>query len=628
LLCCNRRRVVAKGLNLFTGNPRFPVAPIKARIAMTLVAPRETKDPESAAGFLLPSALRAFVRNRETGLVITGMIIGVVSGLLVAVISKLSQLAHVLLFDIPLDGHLSSTGAISWQRSLFVPIAGGAVLAALALYFNKRLKGQLADAIEANALYGGRLSMRGSIFVSIQTLISNGFGGSVGLEAGYTQICSAISSYIGRMLAARRNDMRLLVACGAAGAIAAAFSAPLAGAFYAFEVVLGAYTSASLVTVMASSVCGWLAARHLTHQSFLMVPGFPTPVSAEMIGQSVLIGVICAAASIALMLAVAYAERGFQAVKFISAPFRPIVGGAILGAMALLTPVVLGSGHGAMQVLLVSNPTWILLATAIVLKMLASAISLGSGFRGGLFFASLLLGALIGELYSVAASVVIPNAALQPGTAAIAALAALGSGVIGAPFSMVCLALEITGDFSVTVGAIVASSVTALIVRELFGYSFATWRFHLRGEVIRGPQDVGWTKQLPASVLMRSDFETAPTFMPIEEAQAAFPQSVKQIVLRDNDNRYAGIVTAADLHAVATSQTLWLETIAGQQDEFLLPHMTIREVMTAFEKTETDVLVVLDSPERRIAIGTISESYVLRTYGEELERQNQEMFFR
>lgn len=595
---------------------------------MTLAAPRETKDPDTATGFLLPPGLRAFVRNRETGLVATGMLIGAISGLLVAVISKLSQLAHVFLFDIPIDGHLSSTGAISWPRSLFVPVVGGIFLAVLALCFNKRLKGQLADAIEANALYGGRLSMRGSIFVSIQTLVSNGFGGSVGLEAGYTQICSAISSSIGRALAARRNDMRLLVACGAAGAIAAAFSAPLAGAFYAFEVVLGAYTSASLVTVMASAVCGWLAARHLTHQSFLMVPGFPTPVSAEMIGQSVLIGLICAAASIALMLAVAYAERAFQAVKFISAPFRPIVGGAILGAMAMLTPVVLGSGHGAMQILLVSNPTWTLLATAIILKMLASAISLGSGFRGGLFFASLLLGALIGELYSALASVVIPSAALQPGTAAIAALAALGSGVIGAPFSMVCLALEITGDFSVTVGAIVASSVTALIVRELFGYSFATWRFHLRGEVIRGPQDVGWTKQLPASVLMRSDFETAPNFMPIAEAQAAFPQSVKQIVLRDNDNRYAGIVTAADLHAVATPQNLWLERIAGQQNEFLLPHMTIREVMMAFEKTETDALVVLDSPERRIAIGTISESYVLRTYSEELERRNQEMFFR
>ena len=595
---------------------------------MRLVAPRENKEAEATARFLLPAWLRAFVRNRETGLVITGMLIGVISGVLVAAIGQLSQLAHVLLFDIPRDGHLSSTPVISWQRIVFVPIAGGAVLAVLALLFNNRLKGQLADAIEANALLGGRLSMRGSIYVSLQTLVSNGFGGSVGLEAGYTQICSAISSWFGRTLAASRSYMRLLVACGAAAAISAAFSAPLAGAFYAFEVILGAYTSASLVSVIASAVCGWLVARSLTHQAFLMVPGFPTPVSVEMVGQSVLIGVICALGSIGLMLAVAYAERAFQALKFIPAAFRPILGGAILGAMALLTPVVLGAGHGAMQILLVSNPSWILLSTAIVLKVLASAISLGSGFRGGLFFASLLLGALIGELYSVLAAMVIPDAAMQPGTAAIAALAALSSGVIGAPFAMVCLALEITGDFSVTVGAIIASSVTALIVRELFGYSFATWRFHLRGEVIRGPQDVGWTRQLSASSLMRTDFEVAPTFMLVAEAQAAFPLTTKQIVLRDQDGRYAGLVMAADLHAVSDAADQKLEALARQHDEFLLPHMNIREVTTAFEKTETDVLVVVDRSDRRVAIGTISEAYVLRTYSEELERRNQEMFFR
>src|SRR5690606_35833553 len=126
-----------------------------------------------------------------------------------------------------------------------------------------KLKGQMADAIEANALYGGRVSMRGSLLISLQTLLSNGFGGSVGLEAGYTQICSAFSSYFGRKLAARRSDMRLLVACGASGAISAAFSAPLAGTFYAFEVVLGAYTSANLVPVIASAVTAWLVVRRL-----------------------------------------------------------------------------------------------------------------------------------------------------------------------------------------------------------------------------------------------------------------------------------------------------------------------------------------------------------------------------
>lgn len=587
--------------------------------------------PAPAPGIrLLPLSLRNFVRNRETGLVLVAIVVGLLSGVLVAAISSLSQISHALLFDIPFDAHLSATGVISWQRTLLIPSIGGLILALIGVYFARRVKGQqLADAIEANALYGGRVSFRGSLLISIQTLLSNGFGGSVGLEAGYTQICSMFGSHVGQRLAARRNDMRLLVACGAAGAISAAFSAPLAGAFYAFEVVLGAYTSAALVPVIASAVTAWLVARRLTHQSFLMVPGFPSPMSVEMIGQTVLIGVICAFVSILVMLAVAFSERCFQRITLFRGFMRPILGGLLLGCLALLTPTVLGAGHGAMQILLVSNPTWLLLATTIVFKILASAISLGSGFRGGLFFASLLLGALIGQLYSIVLTGPLPTLALQPGTAAIAALAALGTGVLGAPFSMVCLALEITGDFSVTVGAVVASSVCALIVRELFGYSFATWRFHLRGEVIRGPQDIGWVRQMSAASLMRTDFETAPTTMPIGEAQKLFsPAQVRQVVLRDPNGIYAGIVAAATLHSVANQDDEPLGSLAQQQDECLLPTTSVREILKAFERSEADVLAVVDRADHRATIGTLSESHVLRTYGEELERRNQELFSR
>ncbi|MBR0823195.1 chloride channel protein [Bradyrhizobium liaoningense] len=593
-------------------------------------APHPAK-PAAAPGIrLLPLFLRNFVRNRETGLVLVAIVVGLLSGVLVAAISSLSQVSHALLFDIPLDAHLSATGVISWQRTLLIPMLGGLVLALIGLYFARRVKGQqLADAIEANALYGGRVSFRGSLLISIQTLLSNGFGGSVGLEAGYTQICSMFGSHVGQRLAARRNDMRLLVACGAAGAISAAFSAPLAGAFYAFEVVLGAYTSAGLVPVIASAVTAWLVARQLTHQSFLMVPGFPSPVSVEMIAQTVLIGLICAFISILVMLSVAFSERCFQRITAFKGFLRPILGGFLLGGLALLTPTVLGAGHGAMQILLVSNPTWLLLTTTIVFKILASAVSLGSGFRGGLFFASLLLGALIGQLYSIVLTGPLPALALQPGTAAIAALAALGTGVLGAPFSMVCLALEITGDFSVTVGAVVASSVCALIVRELFGYSFATWRFHLRGEVIRGPQDIGWVRQMSAASLMRTDFESALTTMAIGEAQKLFsPAQVRQIVLRDPNGIYAGIVPAATLHSVANQDDQLLGSLAQQQDECLLPTTPVREILKAFERSEADVLAVVDRADHRASIGILSEAHVLRTYGEELERRNQELFSR
>jgi len=586
--------------------------------------------PAAAAGrWLLPLGLRNFVRNREIGLVVVAVVIGLLSGLLVAIIWRLSEAAHAVLFDIPFDSRLSANGVISWQRTLLVPVAGGVILALISVFYAHRFKGQLADAIEANALYGGRVSMRGSLLISIQTLLSNGFGGSVGLEAGYTQICAAFSSQIGQRLAARRADMRLLVACGAAGAVSAAFTAPLSGAFFAFEVVLGAYTSAALVPVIASSVTSWLVMRHLANQSFLLVPGVPSPVSVEMIGQTMIIGVLCAFFSILVMQAVAFCERAFLRITVLRGALRFVIGALLIGALGLLTPTVLGSGHGAMQILLVSNPTWLMLLTTLILKTLASAITLGAGFRGGLFFASLMLGSLIGQLYSTVLGQYLPDLALQPGTAAVAGMVALGTGVIGAPFSMICLALELTGDFSITIGAVVAASICAMIVRELFGYSFATWRFHLRGEVIRGPQDVGWVKQISAATLMRSDFETAQASLSIAEAQKLFPPGrVKQVVLRQTDGGYGGIVNSAELHGIVAPGDQTLETLAQQRDEFLLPNVTVRDILTAFERSEADVLVVVDNADDRLVIGTVSEAHVLRTYATELERRNQEVFFR
>lgn len=585
--------------------------------------------PAASAPWRLPAVVRNFVRNREIGLVMVAVVIGLLSGLLVAIIWRLSEFAHAVLFNIPFDTRLSANGVISWQRTLLVPLGGAVILTIIGVFYAGRFKGRLADAIEANALYGGRVSMRGSLLISLQTLLSNGCGASVGLEAGYTQICAAFSSQIGQRLAARRADMRLLVACGAAGAISAAFTAPLAGAFFAFEVVLGAYTSASLVPVIASAVSSWLVMRNLVHPSFLQIPGVPTPASVEMIGQTMLLGVLCAFFSILVMLAVAFSERVFQSISIWRGALRLVIGALLLSGLALLSPTVLGSGHGAMQLLLITNPTWLMLLTTLILKTLASAISLGAGFRGGLFFASLMLGSLIGQLYSTVLTPYFPDIALQPGTAAVAGMVALGTGVIGAPFSMICLALELTGDFWVTIGAVVAASMSALIVRELFGYSFATWRFHLRGETIRGPQDIGWVKQISAATLMRTDFPTAPDDLPIVEAQKLFPPGrVKHIVLRHVDGSYAGIVNSAELHGVPDPAEAVLETLAQQRDQFLQPQVTVRDILAAFDRTEADVLVVIDNAQDRRAIGTVSEAHVLRTYSTELERRNQEVFFR
>src|SRR5260370_6272460 len=134
-------------------------------------------------------------------------------------------------------------------------------------------------------------------------------------------------------------------------------------------------------------------------------------------------------------------------------------------------------------------------------KGAASAVTLGTGFRGGLFFASLLIGALVGRLYGQGLDALSPFVGVDPALLSILGMAAVGAGIIGAPLAMTFLALETTADLRIMIATLLASSISGLIVRETFGYSFATWRFHLRGEAIRGPHDVGWVRDLTVSRL-------------------------------------------------------------------------------------------------------------------------------
>ena len=495
------------------------------------------------------------------------------------------------------------------------------MLTVLARYA-RRMSGRLADAIEANALLGGRLSLTGSLLVTVQTLMSCGTGASVGLEAGYAQICSAVASRLGLSLAARRGDLRLLVACGAAAAIGAAFGAPLAGAFYGFEVVLGTYTVAALAPVATSALVASQIVRNFESDGFLIKPESLGTVGAGDFGHIVAIGALCGFAGILLMLAVAGTETAFKRLR-VPVAWRTPVGGVLMGAMGLLTPQVLGAGHGAMTVDLVASLAPLTVLGIILLKGTAAAVSLGSGFRGGLFYASLLIGALIGRLYADVGFQIDPDLAFDPDVAALTGMAALGTGVIGAPITMTALALETTGNFAITVAALIAAVVSSLIVRELFGYSFATWRFHLRGESIRGPHDIGWMRELSVKTLMRADVRTAPTDLSLREARLKFPLgSAKQIAVVDGGGRYSGMVMLDDLHTVPLDRGGdELATLLRFKDRMLLPWMSVREALDLFEKSEADALVVVDHEATRRIVGTMTEAHALRRYGEELERQ-------
>jgi CIC family chloride channel protein len=579
--------------------------------------------PVSDLPFEVPRRLRAVVRTREISIVLIAGVIGVIAGLVVAAMGAAVNVLHAALFNLASGERLSAVSAIEPLQAL-VPAAGGVGLG-LGLFLLARWRpGGQVDPIEANALHGGRMSLRDSVVVALQTIWSSGVGASVGLEAGYTQLASGLASWIGRMFHLRRNDLRLLVGCGAAAAIAGAFGAPLAGTFYGFELIIGSYTPLGLAPVGIAALNGYLVAHAFAPTSLGIVPGSVNAVTGHDLVVAGVLGVAAALFGIALMRGVALWER-LMIVLRIPMPVRPAIGGLIVGGLALTTPQVLSSGHGALHVTAMMELPLTAIGMILLFKAAASIVSLGSGFRGGLFFASLLLGALGGRLFADAINTVLPSAGLDPDIYAILGLGALSASVIGGPLTMTFIVLENTSDFWLASTVLIAVIVANLLTRELFGYSFATWRFHLRGEAIRGGIDVGWIRDLTVGRMMRPDVSTVPQDVSVDAFRKLYPLgSTTRVVAVDGEGRYAGIVIVAEAHGVEDPKVNTIESLLRYRDVVLTPGMNVREAAATFDRAEAEALAVIESPTRRHVVGLLTEAYVLRRYAEESERRRRE----
>ena len=571
-----------------------------------------------------PQRLRAFVRAHETSLVVLAALIGTIGGLVVAAMGAAVEALHVALFNLEWGDRLSSQFRIEPLRALLVPSLGGLLLGLAFLLLLRWRPAREIDPIEANALHGGLMSFRGSVIVALQTVWSSGVGASVGLEAGYTQLASGLAASLGRGFHLRRADQRVMVGCGAAAAIAGAFGAPLAGAFYAFELVIGGYTPASLTPVGIAAVAGYFVAHAFVPLSLGVGVG---PVG-DVLGRDLVIaaalGILAALVGIGIMRGVALCEALLSKTRLWQ-PLRPALGGLAVGLLALATPQVMSSGHGALHFAgFVSIPLTVI-ATMFALKVLASIISLGSGFRGGLFFATLFLGALGGHLFAGGIDAICPSLKLDPNVYAIVGMSALSASVIGGPLTMSFIALESTGNLWLTTAVLVAVMISTQITRELFGYSFATWRLHLRGETIRSAADVGWIRDLTVLRLMRSDVTTVSASMPIEEFRIKFPLGSKtQVVAVNATGRYAGLALVAEAHAPDLEAANGLIDILHYRDVVLHPVMNIQEAIAVFDAAEAEQLAVVEDDGAHQPIGILSEAHAMKRYAEASEQRRRE----
>ncbi len=487
------------------------------------------------------AVFRRAVRNREAWLICCAIVMGALVGLVTMGLRRLVRGLHQLDFMLEPGTHLSAQLSLDPWRLALVPAVGGLVLALVTLGLNRLRPAEIVDPVEANALYGGQLSLRDSARLTGLTVVSNACGASVGMEAGYSQIGAGILAAMGKYFRLRREDQRLMVTAGAAAAIGAAFNAPLTGAFYGYELVHGSYSTRGLAPVAAAALSATMVVRLIGPDTPLFATGgaFHIPDTDYLF--FALLGVLAAGVGILTMRLVTWNERLFRRLH-VPGWLRPAVGGAILSLLALISPQVLGSGHGAIELHL--ETAWPLAALLALLagKVAGSAVSLGAGFRGGLFSSSLFIGALLGEVFvTILGTYFDPVIFAQRTAFMLVGMGAVGSAIIGAPFTMSFLVLEVTGDFPVTMGVLVGVIVAGTLVRLTFGYSFSTWRFHLRGMPLSGGHDIGWISDLTAGRLLRADAQIVDHRLTVAALRTLVPVgSKKYLFVVDQAGEFRG----------------------------------------------------------------------------------------
>ena len=313
--------------------------------------------------------------------------------------------------------------------------------------------------------------------------------------------------------------------------------------------MLGSYSVGALAQVATGSLAGTLVVRailgeapiYLLHAGTVSMKQWDYPLFA-------LLGLLAGVLAVVAMQAVTWFESRMRALP---TPFwlRPAVGGAAMGIVALWVPQVLGNGQGAIQYNFDTIMPLPLLVLLLVAKLVGSIVSIGSGFRGGLFSNSLFLGTLFGAVFAQTAAMFLPFVADQRSVFMLVGMGAVAAAVVGAPVTMVLLVLEVTGDLDLALAVLAGVVVAATFVRSTFGYSFSTWRFHQRGVGIRGAHDVGWVSDLTVGRMMRADPTTVPFDQSLEKLRHAVPiGSGARVFAVDGDGHYKGMIDVATIH--------------------------------------------------------------------------------
>jgi CIC family chloride channel protein len=421
------------------------------------------------------------------------------------------------------------------------------VVGPLVYFFAREAKGHgVPEVMEAVALKGGVIRKRVVFVKTLASAISISTGGSVGREGPIVQIGSAIGSTLGQLLKVSQDRMRTLVGCGAAAGIAATFNAPIAGAMFALEVVLGDFGLATFSPIVISSVVATAVSRAFLGD----IPAFIVPaynlVSVWEFPLYFVLGLFCAAGGVTFTKVLYRIEDLFDDFKF-PEYLKAVIGGMILGAGGLFFPQILGVGYGAIDLALMQKMAlWLFLVLAVV-KILATSITIGSGGSGGIFAPSLFLGAMAGAFFGAVVHQLFPGMTASPGAYSLVGMGAVVSATTHGPLTAILILFEMTGNYKIILPLMLSCIVATIFARQLMKDSIYTLKLARRGIDIREGKEVNVLKSMFVKDVMNRDVETIGEGSALEEMTDKISKSkFNSFPVLNAENKLAGILSFND----------------------------------------------------------------------------------
>ncbi len=573
--------------------------------------------------------MKAAVRHDHLVLAVLALAIGLTAGGAIIVFREGIGWIQWLYYDTASPRLYNFADALPWWLLLLVPTAGG-LLVGLFIHWtlpDKRPHG-IADVIEAYARRNGYMSFREGIAAAVSSAASIGCGASVGREGPAVHLGASLAGWLTRRLHLSRSLARTALGCGVSAAVAASFNAPIAGALFASEVIVGHYALRSFAPIVIASVVGTV----LTREWYGDFPAFSVSetlfASLWEFPAFVLLGVVSAIAALLMMHGIGVARR---VAEYLPGPlwYRPAVAGLAIGAIALVYPQILGVGYGGTEAAMTMQfGFWVLVGIGVA-KIIATALCIGFGFAGGVFSPALVIGAMVGTSYGIVATTVFPDFSSGPEAYTLVGMGAVAAAVLGAPISTTLIIFELTGDYALTLGVMVAVVIASEITQVFYGHSFFTVQLHDRGIDLKGEFETEALKAHTIQQVMEVSTKPVPTETPMGQVRVLLQASSPgELFVVDADTTLHGTITLADLHDMAFDGSKDGTTTAGDVSRRHAPMLCSEDDLGAalelMQETGEDHIAVVENYETMRFVGCVHHRDVMSAYNRALAQSRHE----